>query len=356
MTTNKAIENINTFVSNAIVEYDASSQSKDADSARIAHPLDNMSTDRILNAIDYALKSVTISTIPLSLLETTGSTATEFKKIDTNYYIRQPQEPQAGAILDIDDSLSYAVIYKALAFLWSGFSSYNSEASGLMASHNDATRDYIMSLQVNQSVEQKTVYFRYSSDESNWHDNFVDGDVYISIRQGDGVWSNAIRFVGQDGEDGDAGTGTGGATTFVALSDTPSTLTEGKFLAVGANGTIVEVDAPSGGSTGIMDGISGNDDASGTLTLDLSVSGGNKKVHYVFMVGDLTLEILKPDGFNPSMELGVIYTLQIFTEGHTCTISDTMQGDTSIDSNAYANILQIMYDGFDIFVISNVKY
>lgn len=46
-----------------------------------------------------------------------------------------------------------------------------------------------------------SVEVEYSSDGVNWHDNYVSGDIYLRQRVGDGEWSAAIKFVGDDGVD-----------------------------------------------------------------------------------------------------------------------------------------------------------
>lgn len=47
-----------------------------------------------------------------------------------------------------------------------------------------------------------SVEVEYSSDGVNWHDTYVSGDIYLRQRVGDGAWSGAVKFVGDDGSDG----------------------------------------------------------------------------------------------------------------------------------------------------------
>lgn len=52
----------------------------------------------------------------------------------------------------------------------------------------------------------KSIEVRYSADKTNWHSTFQEGDIYMQQRIGsDGVWSNAMRFVGETGKDGTDG-------------------------------------------------------------------------------------------------------------------------------------------------------
>ena len=43
---------------------------------------------------------------------------------------------------------------------------------------------------------------RYSVDGKSWHTTFAVGDIYMQQRVGDGTWTDAIRIVGEKGEDG----------------------------------------------------------------------------------------------------------------------------------------------------------
>ena len=48
---------------------------------------------------------------------------------------------------------------------------------------------------------------RYSSDMSNWHAQYVKGDIWMQMRIGDdSIWSDPILFVGEDGKAGKDGT------------------------------------------------------------------------------------------------------------------------------------------------------
>lgn len=346
---------MDSVINNTLEAYKNSDESEAQYGTYITHALEKKSTEDKLFALDFAIKNIALYTIPLSLLQTSGSPSTEFKRISDKEYIRVPNTPRNSGNLDIDESLSFAVIYKALSFLWSGFSLYSAEADAFCASHNDATRDYFLnrSDEDGENGEAKVVFFRYSSDGEDWHTSFIDGDTFMSIKQESGLWSNAIKFVG--------GGGSGGATTFLELEDTPYSLTAGKFLAVNSAGNgIEEVDAPTGGgsSTGNtdFDELSGSDMVSGEIVIDLLYSSGNKSSHFVYLSGDGTIDISRPDGENYSMELGRVYTLFIFTDGNLGSIVFDALGDTTIDSTAHATILQIVYDGFDIFVLNNKVY
>lgn len=89
----------------------------------------------------------------------------------------------------------------------------------------------------------KGLVVQYSSDQLHWHDTFVqDSDVYMRQKIGDdGVWSAAIRIVGENGKDGQAKDGrytefqfaVGGSLTkepVVGWQDAPPVVEEGKYL------------------------------------------------------------------------------------------------------------------------------
>ena len=52
------------------------------------------------------------------------------------------------------------------------------------------------------------VYIQYSVDGStNWHDTFTAGDLYMQVKIGnDGTWSDPMKFIGDNGLDGQDGT------------------------------------------------------------------------------------------------------------------------------------------------------
>jgi len=347
MFVSKALNYINTIITDTVESYKLSEDSKDDSGNYIVHPLENKDDANKLEALYFGLRDAALNTTPLALLESNDSTATEFKKISSTEFIRVPTEPTIDGVLDTDEGLAFAVIYKALSFLWVGYNGYASDADAIYASYNDAMRDYFMHRD-SDTVYTETIFFRYSSDGLSWHDNYVDGDIYISFKQGDGVWSSAIRFVGKDG---DSGTGSG-ATTFLELTDTPDTYTAGKFLAVNAAGdAIEEVDAPE--SSGVQSGVNGNDDASGDIVIDF-LDASIKNINYLYLSADATIDILNDVG-TYSMVEGQIYTLQIFPNGFTCTINFEALGDTTVNSSIETTIFQIFYDGFDIFVLNKTE-
>lgn len=48
-----------------------------------------------------------------------------------------------------------------------------------------------------------SVFVQYSVDgQTEWHEKFVEGDIYMRQKLGDGNWSQPIKIVGEDGEDG----------------------------------------------------------------------------------------------------------------------------------------------------------
>lgn len=346
MHTGYILDYIDKIFSQTVKLYKKTEESKDTNGDYIPHFVEEITQDEILMGLDLSLKNLALSTISATLLETTGSNATIFKQVSTEEFIRLPNKPTADSTLDIDDSLAFAVMYKTLAFLYKGYSFYSSEADGIVASHNDVMRDYMMSRDI-LPVTEKIVYFRYSADGISWHDNFVDEDVYISIKQGDGVWSNAIKFVGSAGDGG-------GASSFLELTDTPMTFTAGKWLKVNATGdALEEADAPE--ATVALEGMQGANGISGDLTLDMRKGNGNTQASYIVQTGDITLDFTKTDGYY-DLDAGVIYTIEFFPEGFNCTLLFEARGNKVIDSSSYGNIIQFMYDELDIFILNNVVY
>ena len=55
---------------------------------------------------------------------------------------------------------------------------------------------------ITNGADGDSLYVRYSSDKTNWHDTFQEGDIWMQQRLGDGAWSTAMRIVGEAGENG----------------------------------------------------------------------------------------------------------------------------------------------------------
>lgn len=355
MTTQKAIQLINNFIALYLDEYKKTADSQDADGNYIPHELESKSDTDFLAALDFGINDAILNTKPITLIEQVGSTASEFKRISSSMYIRVPSSPTIDGSLDIDESLCIAVVYRALAFLHYDLDSYKREANMLYIYHNDWTRDYFLTIDQTQTVEASPVYFRYSSDAINWHDTFIEGDIFISFKQGDGVWSSAIKFVGSDGADGVGGTSSG-ASTFIDLTDTPSAYVGGKYVAVKADGTGIEfVDAPTSSGGGASYGMSGDDAAIGDIVIDMREASGTQSLHYLILSGDATIDFAQDAG-GYMLDMGRLYTLEIFPEGFNCTLLINARGDTSIDTSAHANVFQFVYDGVDIFILNRQVY
>ncbi len=344
MLVSKALNYIDTIITDTVDAYKKSDDSKDDSGNYVAHPLESKDNTSKLEALYFGLRDAALNTTPLTLLESNDSTATEFKKISSTEFIRVPTEPTIDGVLDTDEGLAFAVIYKALSFLWVGYNGYASDADAIYASYNDAMRDYFMHRD-SDTVYTETIFFRYSNDGSSWHDNFQDGDIYISFKQGDGVWSSAIRFVGKDG---DSGTGSG-ATTFLELTDTPDTYTAGKFLAVNAAGdAIEEVDAPVGGAE--PQPFDGMDGPSGNIAKNFKEIVGN--YYYVDVGGDLSFDITKDADGNYEIDLGKLYTIEFIPNGHNVTLAFDAMGDKTIDSTQSIVMVDILFDSIDIYIMA----
>lgn len=244
MTVDKALEIINRVITQELSAYNESPDSKDASGNRIPHPLDYVDDNDKLFALDVSLKNVALKTVPMTLLESVNdSTATEFKRVSKDYFVRVPAYPQVGSNLDIDSGLAYAVVFYALGELYSGFSTYTQKGDAICNEYNNAYRKVITDI-LNGAQSSNVAYIRFSPDGTNWHDSYQDGDIYISFKKIDtDTWTPAIKFVGDDGQPCSD-------TNFVALQDTPASYTgaAGKIVAVKSTEDGVEfIDAPSGG-------------------------------------------------------------------------------------------------------------
>lgn len=94
--------------------------------------------------------------------------------------------------------------------------------------------------QLTDGKDGESLQVRYSSDKSNWHSTFVEGDVWMQQRVGEGsVWSDAIRIVGESGAAGKDGTyhdyqfAVNGSLTIAPTTgwqDTPPAVGIGQYL------------------------------------------------------------------------------------------------------------------------------
>jgi len=244
MTVDKALQIIEKIKQEELERYNESPESKDSSGQRIPHPLDSVDEDDELFALDIALKTVALRTIPQSLLESVAdSTAEVLKRVSKDYFVRVPRYPQKGEKLDIDASLVYAVIFLALSEIYSGFNDFAPKGDAICNEYNNALRKVLDDM-LSGATPDKVAYIRFSADGQNWHDSYQDGDIYISFKRIDtDTWTPAIRFVGEDGRPCSD-------TQFTALQDTPASYTGagGKVVAVNTSEDGVEfIDPPSGG-------------------------------------------------------------------------------------------------------------
>ena len=408
MTVDKAVTIINRVIANTLEEYDQSPDSKYIDDngvqQRKPHPLDIVDNDDILFALDMSLKSVALKAAPVSLIETSGSTASELRRISTDFYIRVPLEPALGQELDIDDGLSHAVVFKALFSLWRDFSEYEQKAESIINTYIQAYRKYIADLidgTVGNGVE---TYIRFSTNGTDWRDSYAPGDIYISFKRLDtDTWTPAIRFVGSDGADGAPGTpcsdtqftalsdtpasyggmggkivavksdesgvefvdpmsGSGGSSTFIGLSDTPSSFTAGKIVAVNATGDALEfVDAPTSDSDTIYE----DDMGFGTIELDAKTY----RKFYIRPPQDTQLSFRQfenQDGETVSANAWNEYTFVLVSDS-SVTINfdpnESIFGDVSVglgsdsqNTQTTVTIIKMEYTGYDWYVVTNTKF
>jgi hypothetical protein len=413
MTVNKSVEIITKVITNALEEYNQSPDSKTIDANGVEtvlpHPLDIIDESDKLFALDMAIKDVALKASPISLLETTGSTASELRRVSTDYYIRVPTEPILGAILDIDDGLSYAVVYKALASIWREFGDYEQKADSIVNTYIQAYRVYLADLITGTVGVGAETYVRFSDDATNWHSSFALGDIYISFKKIDtDTWTTAIKFVGTDGVNGSNGTngtngtnfddalsytgnagkvvavnatedgvelitptsGTAGATTFLELSDTPIAYVAGQIVAVNATGDALELVAPTtgGGLAGANvfgDKMLFDDTASGTVTLDTQANN----IFYITPTADTVIgftPFTDAGGYTVSALEGTTYTFMLVstsTIAMTFDANESIIGDKTVTlgtaSTATATtmtMLKMWYSGLDWFVVSRAEF
>ncbi len=315
-----------------------------------------------------------------------------------------PAEPVSGNNLDIDDGLSYAVVYKTLSSLWRDYSEYEQRGESVISTYIQAYRKYLTDLIAGNVGAGAEIYIRFSSDGEEWHNSYMQDDIYISFKKIDtDTWTPAIRFVGTNGTDGqdgtpcsdtqfialqdtpnsysgmagkavvvnsdengveftDAGSG-GGATTFLELTDTPDTYTAGKVAAVNADGNAIEfIDPPSGGGDVVQfgDKLYFNDDVSGTIDLDANLNN----VFYLYPTDNLEIHFTQFDnnGETVSAWAGTTYTFLLVSSDDIAITFDPNEsilgdatvgiGSDSADTGITMTILKMVYTGYDWYVAS----
>jgi hypothetical protein len=399
MTVNDALSIMTRTIDNTLEEYNQSPDSKNSDGNRIPHPLDIIDGDDKLFFLDMAIKDVALKTAPVSLIEGEGSTAPELRRVSASFYVRTPATPVEGEVLDIDDGLSYAVVFKALSFAWQGYSDFEQRSDMIVSTYDAAYRDYIKALIAGTVSSGNEAYIRFSADGNSWHDSYQQGDIYISFKRIDtDTWTSAIRFVGTDGQDcadtnfaalqdtpadyTDAGgkivavkadetgiefidppSGGSGAEAFTDLTDTPDALVADKYVKVNANGNALElVDPPAGGGavSRFGDNVFLSNDASGTLEVDAETYNS----FYIYPNDDTTITFKKfdDDGGEVSGYFGSTYTFFLVSADPVAISFDTNEtfygdisiepGSSSSDTNVSATILVLYYDGYTWAVVS----
>jgi len=384
MTVDKAIQIVTKNITKTLA--DAKAASSDTQP-----PLNTIDEQAKLAALDMALTETAIRTTPLTLIETTGSTASELKRISKDYYVRVPTEPILGTRLDIDDGLSYAIVYKALVLLWEGYGEYDQRADSIINMYNQSYADYLTNLVAGAVSVGAEAYIRFSSDSVSWHNSLVTGDIYISFKKIDtATWTPAIQFVGSNGRNfddtlnyvGNAGkvvavnalengielisppTG-GGASTFLALTDTPVAYTPNQVVAVNPTGTGLTLIPPptSGGVAGANvfgDNVFFDDVNGGVLNLD----GSKNNIFYLYPPTNAELHFtLFNDGAGQVPAWwGTTYTFMLVSAGSVAITFDPAQsilgdatvglGSSSPTTNITMTILKMVYTGYDWYVAS----
>jgi len=214
MLVSKAVSICDKIIGKATEDYkeNADNQIKDSSGNVTGYkssPLLNIADDDIIFQLGISLVNIALQTVPISLLEDSDtSTASVLKMVTTKKFIRVPVSPVAVTDdnkntqqLDIDDALGYAVVFDTLANLWDGFSAYGQKANLIVMNYNNAYKQILQDILDGKPADANTyTAIRFSADNTNWHDNYQDGDLYISFKRPDtGDWTAGIRFVGKNG-------------------------------------------------------------------------------------------------------------------------------------------------------------
>lgn len=338
------------------------------------HPYGAITTDVILSSIYREMIYLCVQTVPLSLLESKGGTASIVRNLNSTWDIRTPNYPVAGETLDIDEILAQIAIYRTLSYL--GVSAYTANAKELLTTYKEGL------VVPTEDEASDSLAFRFSSDGLEWHDTYQSGDMYFSIGR-NAQWGNSIP-IGGGGSSGGAtkfiqlsdvpqtysagkilkanasGTGLVFADeqaikkTFLELNDTPSTYVGGKFLAVNSAGSaVVFVDAPAGGSG--QDALVGYQ---ATMPYDF---GTETSKQFITLDENTTFSVaLNADGLTPKMEKDTIYHMQVYPSSYLFSFSDTQikkpASTPAFTGSEYAIIFNMMWDGDDIFVFNINSY
>lgn len=301
----------------------------------VVHQFKAISQDYIIKTINDEMTSVAMVTTPTKLLEKTGSSPSVLRVIDKHWYIRVPAYPLINGSMDIDDGLAQVVIFRALATLGVG---------KFIQTSKEMLDQYAKNITIPDPFEATVdIGFRFTIDESSWHDTYVDGDLFFAISK-DGVWGNSIPI-------GSTGAPTG-ATNFVELGDVQTPLISNKMLAVNSAGdAIVLVDAPT--STGGSSDITRKDFVSvtGTQTLDLS---GDFRLFNINITGNATINILK----NAQLDYDLVPNQKYIFVISPNTFTVAFHGDVFINGLTAINpasgivILEVLYYDLQLYVVS----
>lgn len=363
MNINEALSIIDRIITTYLLDYEEADDNykdvKDADGvitrALIKIPLHYVDETDKLFALDVAQKEVSLKTIPMTLLEANGSTATELKRVNKDYFVRVPSYPEKDKEMDIDAGLAYAVIFLSLGNLYNKFSDYTQKGDFIINSYNLAYKQTLKEILSGTSTSSDVSYIRFSADGANWHTSFMDGDIYISFRRVDTEsWTTSIKFVGDNGVDGKPCSD----TNLISLQDTPKSYVDmaGKVLAVNSDATALEfIDAPSGGSSVFNDTLDGDIEATGTISLNLYDNAVSCRWYYE-LTGDTTL-VFNENADAIQGAAGRIYTFHIVPNGYNFAWDSNISwnGDASIANNT-PQILTAYYDGIEWYVLNKLSF
>lgn len=306
----------------------------------IVHPHKAITTAYIKKTLHNEMVSVAMSSIPLVLLERTGSTQSVLRVVDRHWYVRLPSAPIDGEALDIDEGLAQVVLYRAMYSL--GITKYMQTAKEMIEAYSKAVT------MPDPFAYDPAVGFRFGPDGVEWHDNYAPGDAFMAISK-DGVWGNPIPII----------CGTAGASSFAELSDVQTPMVAGKLLAVNGTGDGIEyVDPPaaSGTTGGGMATTIRADYQISTTTAVLDASG-DARLLAIDVLSNTEINFTEVD-YVPALAENQRYTMFIAPNGYTVTFSNSLivHGLNAITPTALYVIIEFIYINSQLFVVSQKDY
>lgn len=264
-----------------------------------------------LKALKFAIYNISLRATPLKLLEPKTSSATLLKPLNATHFIRVPNTPTVGGELDIDEGLTYPVIYTALQNIYSGLAN-NEVVTVLLNTHSDNISSYLEEL-INYTPPESAV--RFSADGTTWRDDYQAGDSFISYKLANGQWSSSVPIGVSEIELSD-------------ITDLPN-FEPNKIFATNNSNNVVLIDPPASGSS---PSIHSTTFTGGTYYFqEAGYNGLNLSIQ-----GDTTFDIYKDSNNNANLIAGKTYNIFIST---ALTYTLTIGNNITVASGQTRNIV-----------------